>query len=61
MAYAPGFVKRYARMLELDEEEVPEFKRVSGHIETKEDEFKAAKQVHDKLNAPTKHLVGLVF
>ena len=27
---------------------------MSGHIETKEDEFKAAKQVHDKLNVPIK-------
>lgn len=63
MVYASGFVKRYARMLELDEEEVlQEFKRVSGHIETKEDEFKAAKQVHDKLNVPIKNiLAGLVF
>ena|GEM_PF-1798361 len=63
MVYASGFVKRYARMLGLDENEVlQEFKRTSGRIEPRDEEEPSSKRVHDKLNVPIKNiLAGLVF
>ena len=63
MVYASGFVKRYARMLGLDENEVlQEFNRVSGKMETLENEARISERAHAKLNVPIKNLLaGLVF
>ncbi|MGE5544187.1 MAG: helix-turn-helix domain-containing protein [Bacillota bacterium] len=63
MVYAFGFVRRYARMLGLDENEIlQEFKRVSGKSEPRDDEETTAEVVHDRLNVPIKNiLVGLIF
>lgn len=63
MVYASGFVRRYARMLGLDENEVvQEFKRTSQRVEFLDDEEPVSLSVHDKLNVPIKNIfVGLIF
>ncbi|NLW44670.1 MAG: DUF4115 domain-containing protein [Syntrophomonadaceae bacterium] len=61
--YAAGFVKRYARLLGLNEHEiVNEFKRVSGRYDTRDDEETVSKRVREKINVPLKNIVaGLLF
>jgi cytoskeleton protein RodZ len=61
--YAAGFVKRYSRLLGLDEKEiVDEFKRASGRYDTMDDEEAGSKRVRDKINVPLKNIItGLIF
>jgi len=63
MVYASGFVKRYARLLGLDEDEiVQDFKRLRSKDESREDEIQGAETIRERLNVPIKNvLVGLVF
>ncbi len=61
--YAAGFVKRYSRLLGLDENEiVQEFKRASGRSETWDDDEFVSNRVRDKINVPVKNIIaGLLF
>ncbi len=63
MVYASGFVRRYARLLGLDENEfVQEFKSIAYQNENKEEEVFVSENMRERLKVPIKNIIaGLVF